>query len=109
MRDFGIVALLSVIATAAAPTAPSAKVETYLTAKSTRQFAACYAESQKGRYGTSLWYASNRNGGAFSDVGGPGSRQAYFIRINDRGKSREVFLQGASANGPEARGVSQCL
>jgi type II secretory pathway pseudopilin PulG len=109
MRDFGIVALLSVIATAAAPTAPSAKVETYLTAKSTQQFAGCYAEVQKQRYGAALWYVPNATGGAFSGVGGPDGRQPYFIRINDRGSQREIFLQGAIANGPEARGVSQCI
>lgn len=108
MREFGIVALLSVIATAAAPTSPSVKVEKYLTAKSTGEFAACYERAQNRR--SAAWvYVANRRGGGFSNFGEPGVRQPYFIQISDLGSRREILLQGAASESNEARGVSQCI
>jgi hypothetical protein len=109
MREFGIVALLSVIATAAAPTPPSPRVERYLTAKSTSDFASCYEKVQGPRSANWAYVASRRGGAAFSNFGEPGVRQPYFIQISDRGVRREVALQGAAPGGAEAKGVRQCL
>jgi hypothetical protein len=108
MRDFGIVALLSVIATAAAPTTPAARIQSYATAKSAVQFASCYEHASKQRDG--LWFvADRRGGGALSNLGAPTVRQPYFIQISDRGGRREIVLRNAAPNGPEAWGVSQCI
>lgn len=109
MRDFGIVALLSAIATAAAPTPPPSTVQTYATVKSAQQFAACFKQSQSGRDG-GLWFVADRHGGgAVSNLGSPIVRQPYFIQIQDRGNRREIILDNAVSTGPEAWGVSQCI
>jgi len=108
MRDFGIVALLSVVATAAAPTVPSSSVESYVTGKSTQQFADCYRRTQA-RDGESLWYVADRRQVALSNLGAPAVRQPYFIEIRDRGTLREILLRGAASGGREAQGVSQCV
>lgn len=107
MRDFGIVALLSVIATAAAPTAPASSIQTYATSKSTQQFADCYRTHEW--EGSRLWYAADRRRTALSNLGTTVVRQPYFIEIRDRGTLREILLRGAALGGPEAQGVSRCL
>lgn len=108
MRDFGIVALLSVVAIAAAPTAPPSSEEAYTTSKSTQQFADCYRRTHE-RDGSRLWYAADRRQAALSNVGAAIVRQPYFIEIRDRGTLREILLRGAASIGPEAQGVSQCV
>lgn len=108
MRDFGIVTLLSVIATAAAPTAPASKAATFVTSKSTEQFAGCFSRTQDKR-SAAWWYVPNDHGGAFSNLGAASVRQPYFVKISDRGSHRQIELQDAARSGAEAQGVSQCI
>ena len=109
MRDFGIVALLSVIATAAAPTARPPKIENYVTSKSMSQFAGCYARSQGKRSSVRVYPDCDRGAAAFSNLAQAGDRQPYLILIRDRGAQRHVSLQGVVPGSIEARGVSQCI
>ena len=109
MRDFGIVALLSVIATAAAPVVPSPKIENYVTKKSASEFADCYARSQGKSSAAWVYVPNERGGGAFSNLAEPGVRQPYFILISDQGAMREVILQGVTPESVEGQGVGQCI
>ena len=108
MRDIGIVTLLSVAATAAAPVLPAARTAPLMTAKSTEQFAGCFADTQK-RRAAAWWFVPNGRGGTFSNLGAAGVSSPYFVVISDRGPSREIRLENAPAGTPEAKGVSQCI
>jgi hypothetical protein len=106
MKDFGIVTLLSVAITAAAPALPAAAP--LVTAKSAEQFAGCFARSQDAR--SAAWaFVPKRTGGTFSNLGAPGVRHPYFLVIDDRGEHREVRLENAAAGTAAARGASQCI
>lgn len=83
MKEIGIVTLLSVLAVAAAPHGRSDKVTVFVTHKSARAFDACLVAAH---------------------VGTP----ADFV-ITDRGSQREIELRNAAVDGPEGRGVKQCL
>lgn len=108
MRDIGIVTLMSVAATAAAPVLPAAKSAPLVTNKSTEQFAGCFASVQE-RRSAAWWFVPNGRGGTFSNLGAAGVSNPYFVVISDRGQHREVRLENASAGTPEARGVSECI
>jgi hypothetical protein len=47
MRDFGIVTLLSVIATAAAPSVPTSTIAVHATAEPIRALAGCHAQMRQ--------------------------------------------------------------
>jgi hypothetical protein len=83
MKEIGIVTLLSVLAVAAAPHGRSDKVTVFVTSKSAQSFDACLAAAH---------------------VGAPSG----FI-LTDRGSQREIQLKNIAMDGPEARGVKQCL
>jgi len=108
MRDVGIVTLLSVIATAAAPVLPATRSAALVTGKSTQQFAGCFVSVQEDS--SAPWsFVPNDKGGTFSNLGAAGVSNPYFVVISDRGQHREVRLENASAGTPEARGVSECI
>lgn len=108
MRDIGIVTLMSVAATAAAPVLPAARSAPLVTAKSTEQFAGCFARAQE-RRSAAWWFVPNGKGGTFSNLGAAGVSNPYFVVVSDRGQHREIRLENASAGTPEARGVSECI
>ena len=110
MKDIGIVTLLSVIISAAAPSAPEyGPAKSFLTVKSTDQFASCFTNSQDSG-GLPWWFVPKNNGGTFSNLGSRTTGSAYFVVVSDRGSSREVRLEGkgASESGVD-RAVSQCV
>jgi hypothetical protein len=108
MRDIGLVTLLSVAATAAAPVLAAVTSAPLMTAKSAEQFAGCFARTQDARL--AAWaFVPKRNGGTFSNLGAAGVRKPYFVFISDRGEHREVRLENAAAGTTAAKGVSQCI
>jgi hypothetical protein len=108
MKDIGMITLLSVIATAAAPTPPAQVPLSYATAKSTQQFAACFAKAQERR--SRPWaFVPRRDGGTFSNLGAPSVDRPYFLVVTDRGVRRLIQLQDATPDGPEGQAVNQCL
>jgi hypothetical protein len=109
MKDLGIVTLISVAAIAAAPTPARDRSEQFATIKSTDQFADCFARSQE-RNARPWWFVPKESGGGtFSNQGAASISKPYFLVIADRGSRREIQLQNADWNGPEARGVEQCI
>src|SRR4051794_35606109 len=121
MKDIGIFTLLTVIVSAAAPaspeynrTAPFAAQEyspakSFVTAKSTEQFANCFASTQDS--GGIPWsFVPKDNGGTFSNLGARSGGSAYFLVVSDRGPRREVRLEGRGASETGInRAVSQCV
>jgi hypothetical protein len=108
MKEVGIVILISVTATAAAPTPRAFPSVPFVTAKSTQQFADCFASVQD-RRSAPWWFVPNDKGGTFSSLGADSVRHAYFITIEDRGSRREIQIQGAAPASPQAEAVSQCI
>jgi hypothetical protein len=109
MKDLGIVTLISVAAIAAAPASQANHATAFATSKSTQAFAECFARSQE-RNSRPWWFVPKESGGGtFSNLGAASVKKPYFVLISDRGSTREIQLQNASWNGPEARGVVQCI
>src|SRR3954470_3463353 len=108
MRSLSIATLLSVVASAAAPTphAASPRAAPVVTAKSTRAFAECFARTQD-RLSAPWWFVPKANGGTFSNLGAPAVTKPYFLAVTDRGERREISLRDAAPNGAQAQGVSQ--
>jgi hypothetical protein len=108
MKDVGIVTLISVIAVAAAPTPPPSNATAFATMKSTDEFAQCFAQTQD-RHSVPWWFVPKERGGTFSDMGAASGGKPYLLVINDRGGRRELLLQNATRDGPEAKAVKQCM
>jgi len=108
MKAFGIATLISVIAVAAAPTPPPVPGLSFATMKSTAQFADCFSKIQD-RHSVPWWFVPKERGGTFSNAGAPAVGRPYLLLINDQDGRREIMLQNASADGPEARAVNQCI
>jgi hypothetical protein len=106
MRDVGILTLLSVIATAAAPGPKPRESETFLTARTTDAFVRCFAETQD-RGAAPWWFVPKREGGTFSNLGAASVSDPYFLVISDRGQSRAVKLEHAARL--QTVGVKQCI
>lgn len=106
MKDFGIVALLSVVVNAAAPQPDAPPVLT--TAKSAQVFAECFARSQD-RQSVAWAFVPKARGGTFSNLGASSVAAPYFLVISDRGARREIQLQNAAPDGAQERGVQQCI
>jgi hypothetical protein len=109
MKDFGIVTLISVAAMAAAPAPQASGPAAFATARSTEQFAACFERTQDSLSRPWWFVAKDNGGGTISNLGAASVRNPYFLLISDRGSRREIQLQNASPNGPEAQGVDQCI
>ena len=108
MRSLGIVTLVSVIATAAAPSMQAAKGNPLTTTKSAQAFAACFANDQD-RRSASWWFVPKSGGGTFSNQGAASAAKPYFLVISDRGERREITIDNAARGSAALEGVSQCL
>ena len=102
----GIVTAISAVAVAAAPTA--APTKPFTTAKSTAQFADCFARAQD-RDRAPWWFVPKDHGGTFSNAGAASITQPYFLLISDHLGKREIQLQDAAAEGSQAQAVNQCI
>ena len=113
MKQVGIFALISVVASAAAP-APHAsqKAVTLETSKTVEQFSGCFVNAQD-RASLAWSYVPQSRGGTFSNFGAKGARVPYFLAVLDRGSTRQVRLDTASAGSnvdPRVAGaVNQCI
>ena len=106
MRSLGVIILLSVVATAAAPARQ--QPAPLVTAKSAAAFVDCFGKSQDQR-AVPWWFVPKGNGGTFSDLGSPSVRQPYFLVVSDRGAHRELTIKDAAPGSPAIQGVSQCM
>src|SRR5215831_224283 len=107
MKDLGIVTLISVAAIVAAPASDANRPisgTAFATTRSTEAFADCFARTQD-QHSRPWWFVPKDNGGTFSNLGATAVSKPYFLVINDRGTRRDIELQNANHNGPEARGV----
>jgi hypothetical protein len=109
MKDLGIFTLISVAAIAAAPASEKNSPTTFATIRSTEQFAACFERTQDRVEKPWSFVPKDSGGGTFSNLGARSVSKPYFLLINDRGSRREIELQNASLNGPEIKGVEQCI
>ena len=108
MREIGIVTLLSVAVTAAAPGPQAYRPSAYVTPKSTLDFANCFARTQDQR-GAAWWFVPRDNGGTFSNLGSKSAAATYFIVINDRGTRREIALDQRSPASGAREALNQCI
>lgn len=106
MKDFGIITLLSVIISAAAPRAGPPTLPVLKTEKSTTDFAHCFARSQD-QHSAAWAFVPRAHGGTFSNLGAPSVAAPYFLLIKDRGAHREIELQNAGA--VQEKGVEECI
>jgi hypothetical protein len=108
MREIGIVILLSVAVTAAAPGPQAYRPSVYLTPKSTQDFASCFARVED-RHGAAWWFVPRNHGGTISNLGSKNGAATYFIAINDRGGRREIALDQRDADGAPRKALNECL
>src|SRR5438270_627221 len=113
MKSIAIISLLSVIIPAAAPSSATLpdyqSVKSFVTVKSTDQFASCFADTQD-RGGLAWAYIRKDDGGTFSNLGPRSLSSAYFVVVSDRGTRRDVRLEGNGAKEVGInRAVDQCV
>jgi hypothetical protein len=113
MKQVGIVILISVAASAAAPVAHArAGTLSFETSKSVAQFGGCFVGMQD-RAAHAWAFVPKGNGGTFSNVGAREAQGLYYLAISDRGSVRQLRLEAASASSPLdrniARAVDQCV
>jgi hypothetical protein len=104
-----VVTLISVAVTAAAPASQKSDSAMFATAKSTQQFADCFSRTQDKLSRPWTFVPRENGGGTFSNLGARSVSNPYFLLIKDRGSRREIQLQNAGLDGPEARGAEQCI
>jgi hypothetical protein len=120
MKDIGIFTLLTVIVSAAAPASPEysrtvpftaqeySPAKSFASAKSTEQFANCFADSQDNA-GLPWSFVPKEDGGTFSNLGARSGGSAYFVVVTDRGSRREIRLEGSGrSEAAVGRAISQC-
>jgi hypothetical protein len=110
MKPFGLITLVSVAASAAAPASYLPKgPATFATDKSAEQFAGCFAGAQD-RARRAWAYVPRGDGGTFSNYGANGARGLYFLAVLDRGATREIRLETPGTVDPVvARAINQCV
>ena len=110
MKQLGIVTLISVAASAAAPvTHARPGAATFATAKSVEQFGGCFVPAQD-RARRAWSYVPRENGGTFSNLGARGARGLYFLAVSDRGATREIRLEAAGHADPAvSQAIDQCV
>jgi len=108
MREIGIITLLSVAVTAAAPGPQAYRPAVYVTPKSTQDFASCFERSQD-KHGAAWWFVPRDKGGTFSNLGAKSGAATYFVVINDRGTRREIALDQRSFAAPAREALNACI
>ena len=108
MKEIGIVTLLSVAVTAAAPGPQAYRPAVYVTPKSTQDFASCFARSQD-RRGSPWWFVPRDHGGTLSNLGAKSGAATYFVVINDRGKRREIAFDPRNPGREAREALNECI
>ena len=109
MKQIGIVTLISVAASAAAPiTNASSVASTFSTGKSVEQFGGCFVAAQD-RAGRAWSFVPKGDGGTFSNAGARGARGLYYLAVSDRGAARELRLETPAAVDPAVKkAIDRC-
>ena len=113
MKHFGIVTLVSVAASAAAPGSNAGHAAvTRETSRTVEQFGGCFVDAQE-RAALAWSYVPQSRGGTFSNFGARGARAHYFLAVLDTGSVRRLRLETPSASSSidprVARAVDQCI
>ena len=108
MKEIGIVTLLSVAVTAAAPGPNAYRPSVYVTPRSTQDFASCFTRSEE-RRGAAWWFVPRDHGGTLSNLGTKSSAATYFVVVNDRGARREISLDQHGPNSSVREALNQCI
>jgi hypothetical protein len=113
MKQIGIVTLVSVAASAAAPIAHApGNAARFETSKTVAEFGGCFVRLED-RASRAWSYVPKEHGGTFSNIGASRARGLYYLAVSDRGAVRELRLEPASAGTAvdrgTARAVDQCV
>src|SRR5436190_24308930 len=108
MKEIGIVTLLSVAVTAAAPGPQAYRPSVYVTPKATHDFATCFTRCQE-RRGAPWWFVPRDHGGTISNLGAKGGAAPYLIVVNDRGSRREISLEQHGSDAGARDSLNQCI
>lgn len=108
MDKVGIVTLLSVVVTAAAPGPQAYRPSVYVTPKTTQDFAQCFARSQDKR-GAAWSFAPGDHGGTISNLGAKTDAATYFIVVRDRGAKREIALDQRGPDAGAREALNECI
>jgi len=113
MKQVGIVTLISVAASAAAPVSHAARdAVTLETSKTVAEFGGCFVQAQD-RAARAWAFIPKADGGTFSNLGARPARVPYFLAVSDRGAVRQLRLEPASAgtavDGEVAKAIDQCI
>ena len=108
MKEVGIVTLLSVAITAAAPAPQAYRPSVYVTPKTTQDCATCFTRSQD-EHGAAWWLAPREHGATISNLGAKSDAAVYFIVVHDLGARREIALDQGGANAAAREALSRCL
>jgi hypothetical protein len=109
MKQVGIVTLISVAASAAAPVSTAARDSvSFETSKTVAQFGGCFVDAQD--RASSAWsFVPKGDGGTFSNFGAKGASAPYFLAISDRGTVRQLRLETASAGSKLDRNIANAV
>lgn len=110
MKQIGIVTLITVAASAAAPVSNvPAATASFATGKSVEQFGSCFVDAQH-RAGRPWSFVPKSDGGTFSNARGRNALGLYFLAVADRGPTRDIRLESASSVDPTVkRAIDQCV
>lgn len=108
MKEIGIVTLLSVAITAAAPGPQAYRPSVYVTPKTTQDFASCFTRSQDKR-GAAWWFVPRHDGGTISNLGAKTDAATYFVVVHDRGVRREIALDQRGSNAGAREALNECI
>ena len=109
MREIGIVTLLSVAVTAAAPGPQAYRPSVYVTPKSTQDFASCFARVEDRRGARLVVRSAQITGEPSPTLAARMARATYFIAIDDRGGRREIALDQRAADAAPRKALNQCI
>lgn len=108
MKEIGIVTVLSVAITAAAPGPDAYRPAVYVTPKSTHDFATCFTQKQEER-GRAWWYVPREHGATISNAGAKGVASPYYVVVNDHGARREIALDRHGDDGGARKALNECI
>lgn len=108
MKEIGIVTLLSVAITAAAPGPQAYRPSVFVTPKTTQDFATCFTRSQD-EHGAAWWLVPREHGATISNLGAKSDAAVYFVVVHDLGSRREIALDQRGADSAARKALNQCL
>ena len=109
MKRSFVAALLGLAVSASAVGAPSEGGSApRTTTKPTAQFASCFVKAEERAAQPWSYVPKENGGGTFSNLGAKGAAAPYFVRVADRGATREIRLEAAT-DASVVRAVDACI